>query len=188
MLALRSLFDAEAAGELTATYGLRIGENRFRVEIADGELEVGRGAAEDSAATIAIVDAPTFAAILAGQLPLDEAVAAGGAQVEGSKQSRKALPASLPDARAMRVRRGRAGGGRRVAALDGDLVSGQGRVYVFQQRDDLGGGSLELRLCLAWLCLDPRQNFFQQVDFQRLTPAALASPSASSTLSANRGG
>jgi DNA-binding HxlR family transcriptional regulator/putative sterol carrier protein len=89
ILALRSLFDDEAASELTATYGLRIGENRFRVEVTDGELELGRGAAKDSAATIALADAPTFAAILAGQLALDEALAAGAAQVEGSKQAAK---------------------------------------------------------------------------------------------------
>jgi DNA-binding HxlR family transcriptional regulator/putative sterol carrier protein len=89
VLALRSLFDAEAAGELTATYELRIGESRFRVEITDGGLELGRGAAGDPDATIALADAPTLAAILAGQLPLDEALAAGAAQVEGSKQAAK---------------------------------------------------------------------------------------------------
>jgi putative sterol carrier protein len=89
VLALRSLFDAQAAGELTATYELRIGENRVRVEIADGEIELRRGAADDPAAMIALADAPTFAAILAGQLPLDEALAAGTARVEGSKQAAK---------------------------------------------------------------------------------------------------
>jgi putative sterol carrier protein len=89
VLALRSLFDAEAAGDLTATYELRIGENRFRVEIADGELELGRGAVGDPTAAIALADAPTLAAILAGQLPLDKALAAGTARIEGSKQAAK---------------------------------------------------------------------------------------------------
>jgi DNA-binding HxlR family transcriptional regulator len=89
VLALRSLFDAEAAGELTSTYGLRIGENRFRIEISDGELTLGRGAAEDPAAAIGLADAPTFAALLAGQLSLDEALSAGAAQLEGSKQTAK---------------------------------------------------------------------------------------------------
>lgn len=89
VLALRSLFDAEGAGDLSATYELRIGEGRFRVEIAAGELELGRGAAEDPAAKIALADAPTLAAILAGRLPLDEALAAGAAQIEGSKQAAK---------------------------------------------------------------------------------------------------
>jgi len=89
VLALRSLFDAEAAGDMTATYELRIGENRFRIEVADGELELGRGSAEDPTATIAVVDAPTFGAVLAGQLLLDEAVGSGAAQIEGSKQAAK---------------------------------------------------------------------------------------------------
>jgi DNA-binding HxlR family transcriptional regulator/putative sterol carrier protein len=89
VLALRSLFDAEAAGELTATYELRLGENRFRVEIAGGEFELGRGSASDPTATITLADAPTFAAILTDELPLDEALASGAAQIEGSKQAAK---------------------------------------------------------------------------------------------------
>lgn len=89
VLALRSLFDPEAAGDLTATYVLRIGENRFRIDISGGELELDRGATGDPAATIALDDAPTFAAILAGRLPLDEAIAAGAARIEGSKQAAK---------------------------------------------------------------------------------------------------
>jgi DNA-binding HxlR family transcriptional regulator len=89
VLALRSLFDAEAAGETTASYELRIGEDRFRVEIAEGELVLGRGAAADPAATIALADAPTFAAVLAGQLPLEDACASDVAQIEGSSQAAK---------------------------------------------------------------------------------------------------
>lgn len=89
VLALRSLFDVEAAGELTATYELRLGENRFRVEIAGGEFELGRGSASDPTATITLADAPTFAAILTDELPLDEALASGAAQIEGSKQAAK---------------------------------------------------------------------------------------------------
>jgi DNA-binding HxlR family transcriptional regulator len=89
ILALRSLFDDEAVGDLTATYELRIGEDRFRVEITRGELELDRGGPENPVATIALADAPTFAAILAGQLPLDKALASGAAQVEGSKQAAK---------------------------------------------------------------------------------------------------
>lgn len=89
VLALRSLFDPEAAGEAAAAYELRIGEQRFRVGIAAGELSLGRGAGQDPAATIAVADAPTLAAILTGELPLDEALASGAAQVEGSKQAAK---------------------------------------------------------------------------------------------------
>jgi DNA-binding HxlR family transcriptional regulator len=89
VLALRSLFDPEAAGELDAAFELRFGDERFCVRITGDKLEIGRGATEDSAAKIAFVDAPTFGAILAGQLPLDEAIASGVAQIEGSKQAAK---------------------------------------------------------------------------------------------------
>jgi DNA-binding HxlR family transcriptional regulator len=89
VLALRSLFDAEAAGDMEATYELRIGAERFHVEIAGAELALGRGVAEDPAATIAVTDAPTLGAILGGQLPLAEALATGAAAIEGSKQAAK---------------------------------------------------------------------------------------------------
>jgi DNA-binding HxlR family transcriptional regulator len=89
VLALGSLFDSEAAGELEATYGLRIGEQGFRVEVADGEVHLGRGVPASPEATIAVPDAPTLAAILTAQLPLSEALASGAAQLEGSKQSAK---------------------------------------------------------------------------------------------------
>ena len=89
VLALRSLFDPEVAGELDATYELRIGDATFHVKVADGELELARGAAVERAAAIATADAGTLAAVLADQLPLDEAIAMGTARIEGSKQAAK---------------------------------------------------------------------------------------------------
>ena len=89
VLALRSLFDSAAAGEMNAAYELRLGEQRFRVRVAGGELELRRGGVEEPAARIAFADAPTFAAVLAGQLPFDDAIASGAAQVEVSKQAAK---------------------------------------------------------------------------------------------------
>jgi DNA-binding HxlR family transcriptional regulator len=89
VLALRSLFDPEAAGEIDATYELRIGEEGFHVKVRGGELELGRGAADEPVAAIAVADAPTLGALLAGQLPLDEALASGAVQLNGSKQAAK---------------------------------------------------------------------------------------------------
>jgi DNA-binding HxlR family transcriptional regulator len=89
VLALRSLFDAEAAGDLNAAYGLRIGEERFQVEIAGGELDLDRGPAAGSAVSIAVLDAPTLAAVLTNQLRLDDALSSGAVQLEGSKQAAK---------------------------------------------------------------------------------------------------
>jgi DNA-binding HxlR family transcriptional regulator len=85
VLALRSLFDPEAAGELEASYELRLGEERFQVEVRDGELSLGRGGVEKPAAAIE-TDPGTLAALLTGQLPLEDALGSGAAQIEGGKR------------------------------------------------------------------------------------------------------
>ncbi len=89
VLALRSLFDAEAAGEMSASYELRIGEERFRVEIAGGKLGLNRGPAAEPGASIEVPDAPTLAAVLTDELPLDDALSSGTVQIEGGKQAAK---------------------------------------------------------------------------------------------------
>jgi DNA-binding HxlR family transcriptional regulator len=89
VLALRSLFDPEAAADLSATYELRIGEERFRVKITSGELDLNRGPATEPTASIEVPDAPTFAAALTGELPLDDALSSGAVQIEGGKQAAK---------------------------------------------------------------------------------------------------
>ena len=43
MLALRSLFDPSAADGLLASYEVRLGQDRFRVAVSDGAIEVARG-------------------------------------------------------------------------------------------------------------------------------------------------
>lgn len=96
VLALRSLFDSAAAGDLEATYELRIGGERFRVEIAGGELDLSRGGASDPEASIAVPDAPTLAAVLTDQLPLDDARDSGAIQIEGSKQATKRFLCLFP--------------------------------------------------------------------------------------------
>jgi DNA-binding HxlR family transcriptional regulator len=85
VLALRSLFDAEAAGDLEASYELRLGEESFHVGIAGGELDLGRGGGEAPSATIE-TDAGTLAALLTGQLALDDALEAGATKIEGGKK------------------------------------------------------------------------------------------------------
>lgn len=89
VLALGSLFDAEVAGDLSTTCNLSIGEDRFRVEIAAGRIELERGTAEDPAVTLAFPDAPTMAAVLTGELPFEEALSSEALRLEGSKQAAK---------------------------------------------------------------------------------------------------
>jgi DNA-binding HxlR family transcriptional regulator/putative sterol carrier protein len=86
VLALRSLFDPDAAGEMVATYELRLGEDLFQVDIGDWEIELHRGAADDADAAIE-ADPGTLAAVLTGQLPLDEALESGAVAIEGGKRA-----------------------------------------------------------------------------------------------------
>lgn len=86
VLALRSLFDAERAGDLDAVYELAIGAERFRVTVAGGALELGRGTVERPAASIEVDEAATLAAVLTGQLPLEAAVESGAARAAGAKR------------------------------------------------------------------------------------------------------
>src|ERR671910_464876 len=46
ILSLRTMFDPRAAKGIKASYELRLGEDVFRAEIADGLFEISRGAAE----------------------------------------------------------------------------------------------------------------------------------------------
>ena len=52
VLALRARFDSRAAEGLRAGYELRLGEDRFRIEVADDEIEVARGGSDQPDATI----------------------------------------------------------------------------------------------------------------------------------------
>jgi len=95
VLALRSLFDAEAAGDLEAGYELRLGEESFHVDIAGGELELSRGGAEAPVAAIE-TDAETLAALLTGQLQLEDALNSGAASIEGSKRDARSFLKLFP--------------------------------------------------------------------------------------------
>jgi DNA-binding HxlR family transcriptional regulator len=96
VLALRSLFDAEAAVGLRMTYELRIGDERFGVEIANGELNLSRGPASNPTAEITVPDAPTLAAVLTGELPLDNALDSAAVQIEGGKPAAKSFLNCFP--------------------------------------------------------------------------------------------
>jgi DNA-binding HxlR family transcriptional regulator len=84
VLALRSRFDAGAADGIRAGYELRFGEDRFRIEVADDELEVARGGADQANATID-TDPDTLAAVLWRGRPLADAQRSGKLTIEGDK-------------------------------------------------------------------------------------------------------
>ena len=95
VLALRSLFDPEAATGVEASYELRLGDERFRVGVAGGELSLERGEVEDPTAAIA-TDAPTLAGLLTGQLPLEDAVGSGAVAIEGAKKEARRFLSLFP--------------------------------------------------------------------------------------------
>jgi DNA-binding HxlR family transcriptional regulator len=83
VLALRTLFDPDAAGGHRARYDLRLGADRFRVEVAGGRLEAVRGEAPEPDATIE-TDPGTLAAVLWHGRDLAGALSSGEMRVQGS--------------------------------------------------------------------------------------------------------
>ena len=85
-IALKTLFDPVAADGVSARYELRFGDERFRLRVADGQLELARGEAEEPDA--AIETAPgTLAAVLWHGRKLDDALQSGELKVEGSRRA-----------------------------------------------------------------------------------------------------
>jgi DNA-binding HxlR family transcriptional regulator len=76
VIALKTLFDPAAAGDLDATVELRLGEDRFRARVAGGELTVARGEAEAADATV-IADPAALSGVLWHGRPLDDVTVAG---------------------------------------------------------------------------------------------------------------
>jgi DNA-binding HxlR family transcriptional regulator len=86
ILALRTLFDADAAADLSGTYELRLGDQAFRAHVAGGRLEVERG--EASAAEAVIQSDPgTLAEVLWQGRTLADAERSGDAAVDGDRRA-----------------------------------------------------------------------------------------------------
>jgi len=84
ILALRGLFDAGAAQGLRASYELRFGEDRFQIKVADDEIEVARGSADQADATIDTDPGMLNAVLWEGQ-SLADAQRAGTMTIAGDK-------------------------------------------------------------------------------------------------------
>jgi DNA-binding HxlR family transcriptional regulator len=82
-LALLTTFDADGADDVRVT--LRLGDDVFAAEIADGILQVVRGASGNPDAEI-VIDAAGLRSMVFGGRPLTEAVAAGDAEVRGDTE------------------------------------------------------------------------------------------------------
>jgi DNA-binding HxlR family transcriptional regulator len=84
VLALRTRFDAGAANGLRASYELRLGEDRFRLDVSGGKTETARGSAAAPDVTIA-TDAGTLGAVLWDDRPLAGAERAGDLRIDGDR-------------------------------------------------------------------------------------------------------
>jgi DNA-binding HxlR family transcriptional regulator/putative sterol carrier protein len=95
ILALRARFDPSAARGLHATYELRLGEDRFRIHVADDELEAVRGDVHRPDAMID-ADPDTLGAVLWGDRSLAHARRSGKLTVEGDTAAAERFVALFP--------------------------------------------------------------------------------------------
>ena len=95
ILALRARFDSGAAKGLRASYELQLGEDRFRIDVADDEFEAERGSPDRADATID-TDPDTLGAVLWGGLSLTEAQRSGKLTLEGDKAAVRRLVRLFP--------------------------------------------------------------------------------------------
>lgn len=83
MLALRSLFDPEASGDLRATYQLRFGDDRLAVHVDAAGIDVTRGEVSIPDVTLEL-DPKTFAALLTKRVCVDDAACTGRLTLTGN--------------------------------------------------------------------------------------------------------
>jgi alkyl sulfatase BDS1-like metallo-beta-lactamase superfamily hydrolase len=89
ILALRTMFDADAAGDLRADFELRLGgDDRFRAELSGSRLELARGEV-DGPDAIVETDPSTLVAVAFGRRSLADATRAGDMRVDGDRAAVK---------------------------------------------------------------------------------------------------
>ena len=86
ILSLRTLFDPALAEDFSARIELRLGDDRFRADIADGRLELVRG---EATAPDAIIESDhgTLLALAHRRLELGKALRAGDIAIEGDTEA-----------------------------------------------------------------------------------------------------
>jgi DNA-binding HxlR family transcriptional regulator len=99
VVAMQTMFDPAAAGDIEADYELRLGDRSFTIRISDGRLHAQQGTADGAVATID-TDTGTLASVLWHGRPLDDAIAAGSLRVDGDRAEASRLLASVSGATA----------------------------------------------------------------------------------------
>lgn len=83
-MSMQTMFDPAAAEGLDALFELRLGEDRFRIEVKEGELDVGRGEAADADCVIETTPPALVGLIYKGR-DLADAEQAGEVRIEGDR-------------------------------------------------------------------------------------------------------
>ena len=104
LLSLLTLFDRRRAGDFHARLELRLGDEVFRAEVGDGQLDIRRGTSLEPDAVVK-TDAGTLLAISHGRRELADALAAGEIEIQGDEQAvarfvtlfTMPAPASVPE-------------------------------------------------------------------------------------------
>lgn len=86
VLALKALFDPDAAEGFDSTVALHLGENEFAVRITEGSIELTRGVPDDPNLTLES-DPATLAALLRRQIRLAQAIDVRGLKVGGTRRT-----------------------------------------------------------------------------------------------------
>jgi DNA-binding HxlR family transcriptional regulator len=86
MIALKARFNAARAGDLHATYDLRLGSDRFSVEVAGGSISIQRGAATRASAGIT-ADPALFRLVVFGRQSLPAALRSGEFAIDGDRRA-----------------------------------------------------------------------------------------------------
>jgi DNA-binding HxlR family transcriptional regulator len=84
MLSFRTMLDAERAKGIDAVIGFRFGEEAFRAHLANADIRIVRGEADDAVLTFTGTPVTLAAAVYGGQ-PLDALDAAGALVIQGDR-------------------------------------------------------------------------------------------------------
>src|SRR5262249_27620775 len=84
VVALRAGFQHRAARGVRATYEIRVGEAVVHARAARGRLDAGEGPLPD--ADVVLETGPTLRSVMAGEVSIEDAVAAGGVSATGDEE------------------------------------------------------------------------------------------------------